>query len=346
MSAHKVEGVVEVLRGEILSGGRAPGETLPTYDTLVERFKVSRPTVARVVRELRREGLVELNGSRRIVVASRFPHHTRYLWIASEEPRSAHWTRLAATILYLIERRETGIDGEVFPLVGVDGRANNPEYQRLCEAVRHRSVAGLFLMTSATLSLLPALQTAGLSRVAIQAVLPHAGLTRLDLDALLDRALPRLRERGRRVAVISPHADELERATMALAKEGVRKSCVRALHVSAVGCKQMTELLFDRADRPDAVFVTDDNLLRPFLQGLERSARKAGRDVYVLAHCNWPRPVGWGEGVEHIGFDVREVLVAAKECIDAQTAGETAPVRIIPPRFANELTRPLSLLAP
>jgi hypothetical protein len=108
----------------------------------------------------------------------------------------------------------------------------------------------------------------------------------------------------------------------------------------------MTELLFDRTDRPDAVFLTDDNLVPPFLLGLKRARRKAGRDVYVLAHCNWPRPIGLADGVEHIGFDVREVLSAAKACIDAQRAGEASPTRVIPPRFADELTFPLSIKIP
>ena len=276
------------------------------------------------------EGLIEVNGTRRISVASSFPHHSRYLWVTSEQPGSIEWTCFLATILDLIEHGETGIDGEVIPLVGVDGRANNPAYQRLCDAVSHGSAAGLFLMNSATVYLLPALEAPGLPRVAIWAPLPHAGLTRLDVDALLDRAAVRLRKKGRRVAVISPHALNLEHAQQSLAKEGFSKESVWALQVAPVGCEQMTELLFDRTDRPDAVFVTDDNLVKPFLAGLKRAKRKAGKDVYVLAHCNWPRPVGLAEGVEHIGFDVREVLAAAKECIDAHR--QASPTRLVPPR--------------
>lgn len=343
MPSRKAEKIIAVLRSEILSGQRARGERFPTYDALIEQFAVTRPTVARILRELRKEGLIEVNGMRRIHVASSFPHHTRYLWVTSEQPGSIEWTCFMATILDLIERRETGMEGEIIPLVGVDGRANNPEYARLCDAVNHGSVAGLFLMNSATVYLLPALQSPGLPRAAIWAPLPHAGLTRLDVDALLDRAAAHLRKRGsRRVAVISPHAFNLERSQKALAKQGFSKDRVWALQVTPVGCAQLTELLFDRVDRPDAVFVTDDNLVPPFLVGLKRAKRRAGKHVYVLAHCNWPRPIGVAEGVEHIGFDVREVLGAAKECIDAQRAGQAAPTRVVPPRFADELLHPLS----
>jgi hypothetical protein len=342
MPSRKAEKIIGILRSEILSGQRAHGEKLPTYDALIEQFAVTRPTVARVLRELRKEGLIEVNGTRRIVVAATFPHDGRYLWVTSEQPGSIEWTCFLQTILELIEKGETGIDGEIIPLVGVDGRANNPEYERLCDAVNHGSVAGLLLMNSATVYLLPALQSPGLPRVAIWAPLPHAGLTRLDIDALADRAAARLRKKGRRVAIISPHAPNLDLAQNALAKHGFLKDRVWALQVTPVGCQQMTELLFDRTDRPDAVFITDDNLVQPFLAGLKRTRRKAGKDVYVLAHCNWPRPVGLNEGVEHIGFDVREVLCAAKQCIDAQRSGETSPERVVPPRFLNELTMPMA----
>jgi hypothetical protein len=342
MPSRKAEQIVQLLRSEILSGQHAPGAKLPTYDALIEQFRVTRPTVARVLKALRGEGLITVNGTRGIFVAKTFPHHRRYYWVTSEQPGSLEWTSFLATILELIERGETGIDGEVIPLVGVDGRENNPEYRTLCEAVKHGSAAGLLLMNSATTYLLPALQNPGLPRVAIWAPLPHAALLSLDFQALIERASNRLLEKGRRIAVISPHAPNLDRTQEYLFKKGLPKDRLWALHVAPVGCERITELLFDRPDRPDAIFVTDDNLVAPLLAGLRRAKVRAGRDVYVLAHCNWPRPIGLKEGVEHIGFDVREVLGAAKDCIDAQRAGQSAAGSTVPPRFANELVMPMT----
>lgn len=48
-----------------------------------------------------------------------------------------------------------------------------------------------------------------------------------------------------------------------------------------------------------------------------------------------------GEGVEHVGFDVREVLCAGKDLIDAHRDSAPLPARLVPPRFREELTRPL-----
>jgi len=341
MPSRKAEQIALVLREEILSGQRAPGAKLPTYDALMEQFRVTRPTVARVLDALREEGLVSEKGARGVFVAERFPHHNRYLWVTSEQPGSLEWTSFMATFLDLIERRETGIAGQVVPLVGVDGRANNPAYQLLCEVVEQGSAAGLLLMNSSTVYRLPALEKPGLPRAAIWAPLPHAGLVSLAFDALIERACTRLMEKGKRLAIMSPHEPNLKAAEEYLLAQGLSESKLWPLHVAVVGCERVTELLFDRADKPDAVFVTDDNLIEPLLRGLKRAKVEPQRDVYVLGHCNWPRPIGLGQGVEHFGFDVREIFLAAKACIDAQRAGEPTPTRTVYPRFGDELIEPL-----
>jgi len=285
MPSRKADHIVQILRDEIVSGQRQPGEKLPTYDSLMAQFQVTRPTVARVLNALRDEGLVTVRGTRGVFVAAQLPHHNRYLWVTSEQPGSLEWTGFLATILDLIERGETGLGGDVVALVGVDGRANNPAYQKLCEIMEQGSAAGLLLMNSATVYLLPVLQEPRLPRVAIWAWLPHAGLVTLDFDALIDRACKRLIDK-RRVAIVSPHLPNLTAAEQRLLSLGFAKDRLWALHVGAVGCERVTELLFGRPDRPEAVFVTDDNLVEPLLTGLASANVEPNKDVYVIAHCN------------------------------------------------------------
>lgn len=55
----KHEDVSRELRAEISSGLFGPGSRLPSEAQLVERFSVSRPTVARALRDLQGEGLIE-----------------------------------------------------------------------------------------------------------------------------------------------------------------------------------------------------------------------------------------------------------------------------------------------
>jgi hypothetical protein len=340
MPSRKAETIARTLKEQILSGRYAPGSRLPTYDALMEQFGVTRPTVGRVLDSLRQEGLVTVKGQRKVFVTERFPHRERYVWVTSEQPGSNEWSLFLATTLEVIERGESGI-GQLSALVGVDGRANNPEYQQLCEVESRRSAAGLLLVNSAMTYLLPVVQTPGLPRVAIGAWLPHASLVELDFAGMIERASARLLEKGRRIAVMSPHLPKLAAARERLEALGLRPDRLLTVPAAPIGCERLTELLFERKNHPDAIFVMDDNLIPPLLAGLERAKVRAGRDVYVLAHCNWPRPLGLYDGLEHLGFDVREVLCAGKELIDAHHEGETSQKRVIPARYLGELTRPL-----
>jgi len=92
MPSRKADQIVQVLRSEILSGQRAPGARLPTYDAFVEQFGVTRPTVARGVKALRSEGLVTVDGTRGVFVARTLPHHSRYMWVTSERPGAPEWS--------------------------------------------------------------------------------------------------------------------------------------------------------------------------------------------------------------------------------------------------------------
>jgi hypothetical protein len=338
MPPRKSEQIIQVLRQEILSGRRAPGARLPTYDDFVEQFGVTRPTVARGLKALRSEGLVTAAGTRGVFVAKTFPHTSRTLWVTSERPGEPGWTSLSAAILDLVERGDTGIPGELVPLLGVDGRHGDPAYRTLCDAVRQGSAAGLLVTSSPATRLLPALQAPGLARVALGGPAAHAVELRLDFDALIARAVSRLARgaRARRIAVLSPHAPHLERARDTLRAHGVDGRRLALLHVAPVGCEALTHLLFERDDRPDAVLVTDDALVGPLLAGLARARVRPGREVRIVAHGDWPRGTD-DDGVEQLGFDARELLAAAKELLDARRDGCEGAPRALAPRFADEL---------
>lgn len=341
MSYRKAERIAQQLRERILSGEMPPGAKLPSYDELREQFGISRPTVARLLDTLRQEGLVSERGGRAVYVAQRLPHHHRYFWVTSEHPGSPQWTRFLATFLRLIERGQTGLPGQVEALVGVDGRSNNAAYQRLRGVLKQESAAGLLLVNSATMFQLPVLEAESrVPRVAVAAALPHCALVELAHDAFLERAGARLAEVGGRIAVLSPHEQSLRAVERCLGVKGVDAERLRTYHVGVLGCERVTELLFERADRPDAVFVTDDNLLEPVLLGLAR-ARLSPSSVHVLSHCNWPYPLADSPDVEYLGFDVREIFAAARAyfCADAREA-LPHPLASVPPRFEHELLEP------
>jgi len=178
---------------------------------------------------------------------------------------------------------------------------------------------------------------------------PHAAPLDLDFAALIERASARLMKagRGRRIARFShrtrPTSSARERASSAAAR---REPAVDAAR-RARRLREARRAPVRAARSGDAVFVTDDSLVAPLLAGLERARVRVRRDVHVLAHCTWPRPLGVAEGVEHIGFDAREVLAAAKESPRRATRGRAVAGPRRAPALRHEvLTAPTTRRAP
>jgi DNA-binding transcriptional ArsR family regulator len=227
MSPRKADAIARALRERILSGEWAPGVRVPTYDALMEQFQVTRPTIARVLDTLREEGLVTVKGQRGVFVTQQFPHHNRYLWVTSEQPGSIEWTLFLATTLDVIERGESGIPGNVSALVGVDGRTNNPEYQELCDVVERGSAAGLLLVNSAMIYLLPVLQSRGCRAPrSRRRCRTRPGQTRF---RRVDRARHQaLAGKGPAHRVLSPHSPKLVAAEQRLNSVGPPERCGRS----------------------------------------------------------------------------------------------------------------------
>jgi DNA-binding LacI/PurR family transcriptional regulator len=73
-------------------------------------------------------------------------------------------------------------------------------------------------------------------------------------------------------------------------------------------------------ERPDAVFIVDDDLVEAASSGLVAAGISASGDVEVVSHCNFPRP----EPVlpmTRIGFDTGAMVETAISVIDQQRQG-------------------------
>ena len=140
---------------------------------------------------------------------------------------------------------------------------------------------------------------------------------------------------------MSPHLPKLVAAEQRLRALGQPSDRLWALQVAPIGCERVAELLFDRKNRPDVIFATDDNLVEPLLAGLRRAKMEPGKDVYVLAHCNWPqaaRHVG-GRGASRIRRQGGALRGQGLHRCPAR--GRVVSDALVPARFLEELTRPL-----
>ncbi len=342
----KHTGITRDLRQEILAGRVAPGARLSTQLELEDRFGVSGLTVQRALNTLVEEGFIYTAGRRGTFVVENPPHLSRYALIFPTHPAdpwgvwNRFWTSLTneAAVVERQGRRKVPVFYDVEP------HEDNESYQRLVREVRCQRLAGLiFAFPPSPLVNTPLFADPELPRVAIMGPAPDQPklLTVCpDPRSFLDRAIDYLAGRGRtRVALLTVpglhQADYLAhfegRLTAAgmttrpywcqIVSQGTNYAAANASHLlmMPIQCPDGS------SERPDALIITDDNLLECASTGLLAAGVLVPEDLEVVAHCNFPWPPPSVLPVKRLGFDARRTLQLCIERVDGQRRGETPP---------------------
>jgi len=353
--------LVSELKRRILTGRLPAGSKLPTRRELSTSFNVSTATLQRAIDHLVQSGFLATRSTQGTYVSEQLPHLTRIALAYEGHPDdSRHWTRFHTAVMSAAER--IGHQSESTPRRGSDvvtadielvnyfGLYGHMEVESVRDLIRdvytHR-LAGVIhvhppfgLMELVDLSEwpLPQVEISTDSRDGFSCVY-------LDHDAMLRGALKHLAERkpGQRTAVIElARSASLQRIKKALAfgrKFGLdlRPNWIQFLpignHLTVHG---WVNLLFDSGmkDHPEALVVTDENLVEPITAAL--ASMKKPPTLDIIAHANFPLVPDAAMPVEYLGFDSEELLAACLACIDSQRADSTFRTRkMIKPQFGD-----------
>jgi DNA-binding LacI/PurR family transcriptional regulator/DNA-binding transcriptional regulator YhcF (GntR family) len=348
--AERQELIVQELREQIVGGQLPPGSRLPTRDEIGQKYGAGANTVQRALDRLRVDGFILSSGRNGTYVSSEPPHLTRYAIVFPAVPTQAEkwvrfWTALNNEALRL-QRQE---DRKLPLYYGVDGDPNSENYQTLLQDVFAHRVAGIiFASNPYNLCGTPILDEPGIPRIGIMA--PSDGINMpaisTDVKSFFDKALDYLQRRDRRkVAFINPPGMVALNRTLLqdIADRGMMTQPFwnQSVHLAyPQAARDITHLMMhiSQSKRPDALVVSDDNLVEYATAGLVAAGVHVPDDVEVVAHCNFPWPTPSVVPVQRLGFDAREVLQAAIKYIDAARRGESEPLEIrIPARFEHEV---------
>ncbi len=184
-------------------------------------------------------------------------------------------------------------------------------------------------------------------RVAIMAPSPDYAMPQIHLksETMWDRSADLLLAQGRRnLGLLLPPFTGVE-------MEAIRQKMVqRGFNVPTQWvqgaprefpeiARNLTQLLFEAGrNRPDAFFITDDNLVEHALAGLIAAGVKVPEEVEVITHCNFPHLVPATVPVRRLGFDARRVLNACFDTLESQRSGrEVARFTTISAQFEDEI---------
>lgn len=349
-SAFRQNAILAALRGEILDGTLAPGQRLPTRSDLIARFAASSVTVQLVLDTLIADGFVEPRGRSGTFVADHPPHLRHYgLVIAGTLADRAHWPHFWNALDG--EARRLFAKGDPRSMTVYHGIASRDErhYPKLLHDVQARRLAGLVFATNPHwLHNTPVLDLPGIPRVTIGDSLGAsvASVVRLENERFYELAVGRLAEREcKRVALLTvPGIDahhreqflaELERHGLTSRPEWLQAATIEYPQWA----ENLMRLLFrpGSGPLPDALVITDDNLVGPATVGLKALGLCCPRDLTVIAHANFPATTASALPISRLGYDAHELLRTCVANLDRQRlAPERATISSLAPVFAPE----------
>jgi DNA-binding LacI/PurR family transcriptional regulator len=358
------ERVVNTLRERIVSGRLKPGDRLPTHKELEEYFEAAPPTILDAMAVLREAGFIESRPRCGTFVAAHPPHLTRFA-LTFPWPVKLEVSQFARALSSEAGRLNSG-NREFMVFHDICGHEDVEDYQLLLRHVNNDSLAGIVFGTTpnafpASLEGLPLLTRPGLPRVAISTPSTEIAMPCVygDRPSFLPRAFQALAGQGRRRLAILCLGGAIEgpppfKAWRRLAGAHgleLKPQWVHAVQAStAWSAESLTHLLFNAhraADRPDALVITDDNLVPAATAGLKASGiqistcgkRCRTADVHVIAHANFPYPTLSAVPVTRLGYDVRKLFETCVERLEQQRRGETPPkTTLLPAMFEEEVS--------
>ena len=337
------------LRERILSGEWPPGMQVPTRPELEREFGASPATVQHAFDLLRREEFVRVNGRQGTYVARFPPYRFHYGMVFRNRLGDGEVNRFYQA-LFEVAARYRGNEQEprhVSVYTGVEDHVDNREMRQLLTLVRHHGLAGLIFPEnpfSTRLAYSALGKVAGLPRVMVGGA-PRDGLAAVRPLSFYDKAIDYLAQRGRRrVAVLTNAIDasQIDALRRAIESRGMATRpywTQRVDLVAAVAARGVAHLLLHRGqeERPDALFITDDNLVEHACAGIVDAGVRVPEELEVVTHCNFPWRVPPVLPVRRLGYDAAAMLAACLDLIDDQRRGAPPGVRTIEPVFEEDL---------
>ena len=340
--AVKHDEIVGRIRQSIIDGDYPPGSQLPTRTKLEESFDASSVTIQRALDRLVDDGYVVPRGRNGTFVAHDPPHLSHYGVVfpyraRKGDPWPPFWSAIAneAVALNQSGRKKISLFYDVEDQIHSDAE----DYRILLDCVLKQRLAGLFFVVDPRqLCDTPVVQLPGLPRVAICDREPQNGMRAIVLSAesQFRKSLAYFASRGRRklaVIGVSRVMGEYEKLLPRLLKKYGMESrpyWIQGLDlICTETARNCVHLLMNRGqtERPDALYIADDNFLEHACKGLVESGVRVPHDVEVVAHCNFPDSTPSKLPVKRVGFDARTILAAALGLIDSLRRREEVLVK-------------------
>ena len=329
------------LRRDILNGTYPPNSRLPNRLDLSRHYNACLATVQLVVDRLVKNKFLVVHGSKGTFVADAPPRTLEVALAIPAQPDDSGFARIWIALANAAKQLESEQAGCLSLRIeyGIDGHYYHPAMVTLEDDVRRGRLGGIvFASMPFLLKGSPLLEQPGVPRVAFMtpsAEYPLVSNVHADGRSLYDLALNHCEAEGRRrIAFLSiagdkpePHLSEAKRRGFEV-RPYWRLAVDRGYPETAQGLTHLLMRLPPK-DRPNALFITDDNLVEYASAGVRDAGVRVPKDVLVIGHCNFPYPPNSVVPIHRVGYDARTVLRACLDEIAHLRAGGAPRVHSI-----------------
>jgi len=336
--------ILSRLKGQILSGALPPGTLLPSRRALAARHRTTVTTIQKALGRLQRMGFVQSRGWAGSTVAEHPPHLFHYGLLLPDAPTGRdqwYWSRFLTGLAAVVHQRGCLSPRRFTVYSNLLDWDHSDDARQLEADLSDRRLAGLILAGDPggpARALLRQADKAGIRAVAVGRidVLDHLPTVELDQQLLMDAALNCLRKKNcLRASMVL--FNRLPGVYEAAAEKQLRKTGMSVGPTTFAAfdprfpswVRSWTSRVFSqpRRQRPDGLFVQDDNLLPPVTEALAELKLRPGRDLVLVAHANYPGALDAPAGTLQVGWDLGHAIAEAVEML-ARTSGDSATPNI------------------
>ena len=346
--------VYQRVQSRILQGSLAPGERLSPRLTYVKDLGVSTVTVQRAFDRLIQEGFVEARGALGTFVSEAPPHLCRFALAFPDLLDVSPPNQWYSALIRSSRSIEQATRFRIATYQEVNDHLKSPGLQDLLSDVAGNRLAGVVFVGDPRLSRksLSSL-CSNLPCVALGASPPFSGIRHIiqvklgSPTSFFQRALDYLLERKcSRVALMAVSGIETDRLEFFQSRAQALglQTAPRWIHGVEPKTSQwagsIIRLMFHKDQRtvPDALIISDDNLVEQTCLGLKAAGVRVPDDLNVVAHCNYPLPSPCSLPVARLGYDSLATLTHCVELIGQRCRGKPrSQFLTIDPGFEWEL---------
>ncbi len=319
--------IIDHVLSRIVGGDWQPGCRLPTRVEFEKEFSTTAVTVNRAFEPLIKDGFLMTAGKNGTYVSSSPPHLNNFAVVypvfKNEE------STLDKSAFYDCVRLAEKQIKEQFDIQFTDyndfsASPGNQAYQQLLDDIRNHRLAGVFFSHWPDLDRTPLMRELNIPAVAICSRPCPGNVLAIGnpLTPILDKAIENFKLKGRKkAALLSPpvYHSKIEEFRQKFASAGIELSLENIQFIDLDyhwTVEYSTELLFSqsRQSLPDCLFIADDNLVAPAIDGIITAAGAAyAKTLNIACLANFPNEYDFKIPVDLFGYDM---VIAFKHILE------------------------------